>query len=110
VLVVLAALHAAKFLDRAPLRSSIVGAIYGAVSGLGLILVPPSAASIRAAVLKEYPTMSPSMVQLAVRQATSPTMHVIEAVVTVVVMWLLAMLIGWIASLFVKKPGQANSV
>jgi len=98
---------------RAPLRVSLLGVIYGAVSGLGVILLPPSAATIRRAIaqaLKSHPNVNPATVETAMRYSMSTTSHIISAVSTVVIMWLLVLLIAWIASLFIRRPDRSASV
>ena len=113
VLIVWTAVRIARGGGHAPLRSSLVGAVYGAVWGLGYILMPPTVATIRAAVVKELagrPHVSQAVLQEAIARVTTPTAHVLEAVESIIIYWLVALLVGWIASLFVKKPGQSSSV
>jgi len=98
---------------RVPLKVSLVGVVYGLVTGLGIILVPPSAAAVRAAVtqeLKRFPSLSPTVVQQSVQRSMTLGSHITSAVSVIVVVWLLALLIAWIASLFVKRPGRSASV
>ncbi len=98
---------------RAPLKVSLVGVFYGLVTGLGIILVPPSAASVRAALmqeLKRFPTLTPAMVQQSVQRSMTLGSHITSAVSVLVAGWLLALLIAWIVSLFVRRPGRSASV
>ena len=113
VLIVLGVLRIGRTASRVPLRVSVVGIVYGLVSGLGAILVPPSLATVRAAVenaLRNYPNVSQSVVQQAIARSMTLSSHIVSAVTGIVVLWLLALLVAWITSLFVKKPGQSASV
>ena len=113
VLVVLSVLKIGRTASRVPLRASVVGIVYGLVSGLGAILVPPSLATVRAAVehaLKNYPGVSQSVAQQAIARSMSLGSHITSAIGGLVVLWLLSLLVAWIASLFIKKPGQSAAV
>ncbi len=104
IIVVLIALRAKRTMDRAPLRASLAGVIYSLISGIGNLLFPPSAAAMRRAMQQAGSSLSQSQLNAAFSFGA----RLIELVVAVIFGWLLALLIGWIASLFVQKEdGQS---
>ena len=107
VLIVLSVIEAKKHLDRATLRSSLVGVIYGGVTAIGSLLFPVSAAVLRTSILRADPSIPSSVLNSQIALDTSTVMRVLQAVLAVVFSWLLALLVGWIASKIVRSPEKA---
>lgn len=103
-----AAVHAKRGLSRPVLRASVVGVIYGGIGGLGIVIVPPLDATVRAEVLAADPTVTQSLLSQVVHYASSPLMHVVQACVAIIFAWLLSLFFAWIVSAFVEIPAQRS--
>jgi hypothetical protein len=113
VLIVVGVVQVTRAGGRAPLRVSLVGVIYGVVTGAGDIVVPISASTLRAALEKEaqrLPALTQALIEKAVQREMTLGAHITAAIEAVVLFWLIALLAAWIVSLFVKRPGSSSSV
>ncbi len=106
VVVGLIAIRAKRTVDRAALRASAAGAIFGLITGVGDLLFPPSAGALRSAMLDDRASISQSEMNAVINFTRSLGVRIFELIVAVLVGWLLALLIGWIVTLFVQGPDQ----